>query len=230
MSSISKFVTPTLRQAGVISHTSFVIGLALIFICPFTTFSQSLYVGGKAGPTFSNYKTKTPWKEVSNIGYSVGLTAYKQMRDNIGINLELQYIQKGYYHKICNTISDKLQANYIELPVMMDYTFIVPALKNFKVHANLGFYAAYWMSAKYKMEGFDESSEDFDFESSKASRFDFGPNAGGRIEYILKNGSLSLDFRYEIGLVDLQKRINDDTANTNRALIIGVSYLKLLGK
>lgn len=80
------------------------------------------------------------------------------------------------------------------------------------------------------MEGFDESNEDFDFSANNASRFDFGPNAGGRIEYILNNGALSLDFRYEMGLVDLQKRVNDDTANTNRALIIGISYLKLLGK
>lgn len=160
----------------------------------------------------------------------MGLTAYKQLKSNWGINLELQYIQKGYYHKICNTISDKLQANYIELPIMFDYTFIVPSLRNVKGHVNLGFYTAYWSSAKYLMEGFDERSEAFDFDTNKASRIDLGPNAGGRIEYILNSGSLSLDFRYEVGVIDLQKRINDDTANTNRALIVGVSYLKLLGK
>lgn len=80
------------------------------------------------------------------------------------------------------------------------------------------------------MEGFDESDEDFDFDASNASRFDFGPNAGGRIEYILNNGSLSLDFRYELGLVDLQKRINDDTANTNRAFIVGLTFMKPLTK
>jgi hypothetical protein len=191
--------------------------------------AQSWYVGGKAGVTFSNYKTKTPWKEVSNMGYTAGLTAYRQMTSNLGLNLELQYIQKGYFHKVCNTITDKLEANYVEIPVMLDYTFIVPSLKNFKGHANLGFYTAYWVSGKYKMEGFDENSEEFDFDQSNASRFDFGPNVGGRIEYILNNGSLSLDLRYELGVIDLQKRINDDTANTNRALIFGISYLKLLG-
>ena len=80
------------------------------------------------------------------------------------------------------------------------------------------------------MEGFDQSSEDFDFEKSNASRFDIGPSGGGRIEYLLKSGSLSLDFRYELGLIDLQKKVNDNTSNTNHAWVIGISYFKLLGK
>lgn len=39
-----------------------------------------------------------------------------------------------------------------------------------------------------------------------------------RIEYLLKNGSLSLDLRYALGLADLQKQVNDNTKNSNRAL------------
>jgi hypothetical protein len=203
--------------------------LFLFAILPLAASAQIWYIGAKAGATISNYKTKTPWKEVSNVGYTAGVTAYTQIMNNFGINLELQYIQKGYYHKACNTITDQLDANYIEVPIMVDYTFLIPALKNFKAHANVGFYTAYWVSGKYKMEGFGTSSEDFDFDKSDAKRFDFGPNAGGRIEYILKNGSLSLDFRYELGVLDLQKKVDDNTSNTNRAMVIGVSYMKVLG-
>jgi len=193
--------------------------------------AQIWYVGVKAGPTFSNYKTKTPWKEVANIGYTFGAVGYKQINANIGIGVELQYIQKGYYHKVCNTITDKLKAQYLEIPVMFDYTFIIPGMKNFKVHGNAGIYAAYWLCGKYKTEGFekDDSSEDFDFDNSNAKRFDFGPNIGARLEYILKNSSLSLDLRYEMGIMDLQNRLNDNTYNNNRAFIIGVSFMKPLG-
>lgn len=157
--------------------------------------AQIWYIGIKAGPTLSNYKSKTPWKEASNLGYTFGAVGYKQMTANIGIGAELQYIQKGYFHKICNTITDKLKAQYIEVPIVFDYTFIIPGLKNFKVHGNLGIYTAYWLSGKYQTEGFetDESSEDFDFDKSNAKRFDFGPNVGGRLEYFLNNGSFSLD-------------------------------------
>jgi hypothetical protein len=199
----------------------------VLLLSPLTLYGQ-WYIGGKAGVSFSNYKTKTPWKEVSNTGIAFGVTAFKQLKPNLGLNLELQYIQKGYNHKICNDITDQLKANYLEVPVMLDYTFIVPSLKNFKGHLNGGAYFAYWMSGKYKMKGFDETSEDFDFKKSNASRFDLGPAVGGRIEYLLSNASLSLDFRYEIGILDLQDRPNDPTKNNNRALIIGLSYLKLL--
>lgn len=201
--------------------------LLFITICPFLLSAQ-WSIGGKAGVAFSNYKTKTPWKEVSNMGFAFGAVAFKQIKNNLGVSFELHYIQKGYFHKICNDISDELQANYLEVPVMVDYSFIIPSLKNFKMHGTLGVYTAYWLSGKYKMKGFDQANEDFDFKKSKASRFDFGPNAGARVEYILKNGSLSLDFRYEIGLMDLQKRVNDNTRNTNRAAIVGISYMKLL--
>lgn len=207
--------------------------ILIIFLSLYATLAsaQIWYVGIKAGPTLSNYKTKTPWKEVSNLGYTFGAVAYKQMSANIGIGVELQFIQKGYYHKICNTITDKLKAQYLEIPIVFDYTFIIPGLKNFKVHGNLGIYTAYWLSGKYQTEGFDtdQSSEDFDFDKSNAKRFDFGPNVGGRLEYFLKNGSLSLDLRYELGLLDLQDKLNDNTNNTNRAFIIGISYMKPIG-
>ena len=74
-----------------------------------------------------------------------------------------------------------------------------------------------------------ESSEDFDFENSDAKRFDFGPALGARLEYFLKNGSLSLDLRYELGIIDLQNKLNDNTNNNNRAFIIGFSYMVPLG-
>lgn len=205
--------------------------LTLLLAAPIISQAQLWYIGGNLGVSFSNYKTKTPWKEASNTGFTFGAKAFKQVNTNFGLIFELQYIQKGYNHKICNDITDQLKANYLEIPVMIDYTFIVPSLQNLKGHLNAGVYAAYWMSGKYKMTGFDESSEDFDFDKSNASRFDFGPNVGGRIEYLLKkNGSISLDFRYEIGLMDLQKQVEDGTKNTNRTFVIGVSYMKMLSK
>jgi len=205
--------------------------LIFLLLSATITPAQILFLGMKAGPTLSNYKTKTPWKEASNLGYTFGAVAFKQMSANIGVGLEVQYIQKGYYHKVCNTITDKLKAQYIEVPIVFDYTFIIPGLKNFKVHGNVGIYTAYWLSGKYITEGFvtDDTSEDFDFDQNEANRFDFGPNAGGRLEYFLKNGSLSLDLRYELGLLDLQKTVNDDTNNTNHAFIIGISYMVPIG-
>jgi hypothetical protein len=203
--------------------------ITIIFIFSAHITLAQWHVGGKAAVTLSNYKSKTPWKEASNTGFAFGFVGYKQINTTLGVHLQLEYIQKGYFHKICNTIYDKLEASYIEVPVMLDYSFLLP-LKNFKGHGTVGFYTAYWLSAKYKTKGFDESSESFDFKKNNASRFDLGPSLGARIEYVLNNGSVSLDFRYEIGLLDLQKNQNDNTKNTNRALIVGLSYIKPFGR
>lgn len=204
--------------------------LILIVITPAICQAQLWYVGAKGGVSFANYKAKTPWKEASNTGFSFGATAFKQINSHSGLNFDLIYIQKGYNHKICNEIFDQLEANYLEVPILFDYSFIVPSLQDWKAHLNVGVYGAYWLSGKYKMQGFSESGEDFDFEKSNASRFDFGPSAGGRIEYLLKNGSINLDFRYEIGLLDLQKQVEDNTKNTNKTFVVGISYLKLITK
>lgn len=207
-----------------------IILIGLLLLSSSLTQAQLLYFGGNAGVTFSNYKAKTPWKEVPNMGFSAGLKGFKQINSNYGVMLELQYIQKGYFHKVCNDVYDQLEASYVEVPIMLDYTFIVPSLQNWRGHFNVGIYGAYWISGKYKMKGYDETQEDFDFDKSNTSRFDFGPNAGGRIEYILSKGTISLDFRYELGLLDLQKQVNDNTKNVNRAFIVGLSYMKSISK
>lgn len=200
--------------------------VSAIIIVPWASDAQ--LAGIKGGVSLSNYKTQTPWKEVPNMGAAVGVVFFNQLTSNIGLELDLQFIQKGYQHKICNTITDELKANYLEVPVILDYGFFVPGSRKFKVHACAGFYAAFWLSAKYKMKGFDESSETFDFKKNKASRLDVGSQAGGRIEYILNAGSISLDIRYGLGLKDLQQAANDDIRNTNRALVLGITYLKPL--
>jgi hypothetical protein len=204
--------------------------LTILFLSLAVSASAQWSAGITAGTVLSNYKTKTPWKEAANTGFNFGATVRKQINVNYGFAADLQYIQKGYYHKICNTIFDKLKGNYIEIPIRIDYAFIIPSLKNFKGHANLGIYTAYWLSAKYETKGFDTASESFDFKHNKTSRFDIGPGIGGGIEYLLTKGSIALDVRYERGLIDLQKKANDDTSNTNRALIIGITYLMPLGK
>lgn len=204
--------------------------LLILLLLPVITHAQRWYIGGSAGTSFSNYKARTPWKEVSNMGLYFGAKAFRQLGADYGLTLELHYIQKGYFHKVCDDIYDQLEANYLEVPIMIDYAMVIPFLHNWKAHANLGIYTAYWLNGKYKTKGFDNSGEEFDFDKNKASRFDFGPNVGGRLEYLLKSGSLSLDFRYELGLADLQKQAGDDTKNVNRAFIIGLTYLKPLGK
>ena len=205
--------------------------LILLLLIPIISANaQQWSLGGKAGVTFSNFKTKTPWEEVSNTGYTVGLTAYNKFNDNFGFIIEAQYIRKGYNHQICDVYYDKLKATYLEVPMLLDYGFSVPAMENLKIHFALGFYTAYWLNGEYETKIDDEAfTEPYDLVKSGTSRFDFGPSGGARLEYLLKHSSISLDYRYEMGLIDLQKKVSDDTNNVNRAMVLGISYMLMIG-
>jgi hypothetical protein len=86
-----------------------------------------------------------------------------------------------------------------------------------------------WAMQTVKGAGDDYGNADTtDAAGNVHSIFDFGPNAGGRIEYLLNSGTLSLNFRYELGLLDLQKQAHDNTKNSNRAFLVGISYLKMI--
>ncbi len=202
--------------------------IAVALFCPTILSGQIWHAGLKAGAAFSNFKSPTPWTEAIHTGYSFGATAYKQIRNNFGLGFDLQYIQKGYNHVLCASITDKLQAEYIEVPVMADYVFLIPGIRNFKGHINVGAYGAYWVKGRYKMNGFGQSGESFEFTRSSARRFDFGPVAGGRIEWVRSHGSFSLDFRYAYGVADMLQNDDDGVRNTNRTLLIGLSYMKIL--
>ncbi|HLT73989.1 MAG TPA: porin family protein [Ohtaekwangia sp.] len=204
-----------------------IIVIALFF--PTIGFGQIWHAGIKAGVALSNFRNPTSWTEGIHTGYSFGATAYKQIRSNFGLGFEFQYQQKGYNHVLCETITDKLHAEYLEVPIMADYVFLIPGVKNLKGHVNAGGYAAYWLKGRYEMTGFGETEESFDFERSSARRFDFGPVAGGRLEWVRNHGSFSLDFRYAHGVSDMIKNKSDDTSrNTNRTFIVGLSYMRIL--
>jgi len=194
----------------------------LMLACISSPVVAQWHLGGKIGVSFSHYESKVTCTEVPKTGLFAGVTAVRDMGDHLGLGIDLLYIQKGYYHKVCNTIYDKLDANYVELPVQLTYRFVV--FKNFQAAFNLGVYSAFWLSGRYRMQGFDASVEEVSLEAF--NRLDFGPGGGGRIQYILRQGSMSLDFRYARGLVDMATNPNDDTKNINRCFTVGVAYMK----
>jgi hypothetical protein len=181
------------------------------------------YIGGRSGITLSNYKSRTSLTEVSNKGIALGVSAYKLIKAHAGVHIGLDYVEKGYQHQVCSTISDRLETAYLEMPFMFDYSF--PLIHNFRCHARAGGYAAYWMTARYKAEGYDGATGKFDFKKNQAKRFDYGPSLGLLIDYTLNNSKLGVEVKYEIGMMDMQDTASDNTRNVNRTWLIGIVYL-----
>ena len=197
----------------------FSVGLLMILN---TTFAQ-WHIGGRTGVTFSNYKTKTTYTEIANRGFAMGVAIYNQMSKHGGVSLGFDYVEKGYQHHLCSSISDRLETTYLEVPVMFDYAMSVS--RSFKVHARVGGYLGYWVAARDKAEGFDGASGEFDFDKSKARRIDYGSAVGALLEYTLSNSRIGFEIKYEQGLRDMQTSSGDNTRNVNSTWLMGLSYM-----
>jgi hypothetical protein len=199
--------------------------IALLISVP--SFAQ-LSVGLKAGVSLSDYTVKTKYNKSNKGGLAAGIVVMNNIGRNMAIQGDLLYVQKGYNHQICNQCYDKFTSTFIEVPLSLRYSFYLPKisskLDNFKAHASGGIYFSRWLNAKYETKIFDDKmSEDYVFSGEK--RADFGPNVGAGLDYALFSGSLSFDFRYSYGLVDMSAP-GSTNAQKNRSMILSLSYLK----
>lgn len=185
-------------------------------------------IGVKTGMSLSDYTVKTKYTKANKGGLAAGIVVMNTIGQNIGIQADLMYVQKGYNHRVCNQCYDKFTSTFIEVPVTLRYSFYLPKissrLANLKAHASGGIYFSRWLNARYETKVFDDKiTEDYIF--SGESRADFGPNFGAGLEYSLFSGSLVLDYRYSLGLVDMSAP-GSTNAQKNRSAIISLSYLK----
>ncbi|HZY82963.1 MAG TPA: porin family protein [Cyclobacteriaceae bacterium] len=202
--------------------------LVIILIIISIQASAQFSVGLKTGVSLSDYTVKTKYNKSNKGGLAAGLVLMNTIGTNIGVQADILYVQKGYNHQICNQCYDKFTSTFIEVPVNLRYSFYLPKisskLANLKAHASGGIYFSRWLNAKYETKIFDDKiSENYVFTGEK--RADFGPNFGAGLEYALFTGSLSLDFRYSLGVVDMSPP-GSTNAQKNRSAIISLGYLK----
>ncbi len=185
-------------------------------------------VGLRTGISLSDYTVKTKYNKSNKGGLAAGIVLMNTIGRNMAVQADLLYVQKGYNHQICNQCYDKFTTTFIEVPLALKYSFyvpkILPKLENLKVHATGGLYFSRWLNGKYETKIFDDkTTEDYEFTGEK--RADFGPNFGAGLDYALFSGTLSFDFRYSYGLVDMSAP-GSTNAQKNRSMILSLSYLK----
>jgi hypothetical protein len=178
--------------------------------------------------SMSDYTVKTKYTKSNKGGIAGGLVLMNTIGKNMGLEANILYVQKGYNHQICNQCYDKFTTTFIEIPLALRYSFYLPKisskLDDLKIHAIGGIYFSRWLNGKYETKIFDDkTSENYVFNGEK--RLDFGPNVGAGLDYALFSGSLSFDFRYSYGLVDMSAP-GSTNAQKNRSAILSLTYLK----
>lgn len=200
----------------------------ILFLFPSTAVFAQFSVGLKAGMSMSDYSVKTKYEKASKGGLAAGLVVMNTVGKNMAIQADVLYVQKGYNHQICNQCYDKFTSTFIEVPLTIKYSFYLPKistkLENLKLNVVGGLYFSRWLNAKYETKIFDDKiTQDFVFTGEK--RADLGPNFGAGLEYALFAGSMILEYRYSVGMVDMSVP-GSTNAQKNKSAILSLTYLK----
>lgn len=159
------------------------------------------------------------------IGYQIGLFYGYALTDNIVIQPEVYYVQKGHEYKESGG-SAKIDTvlNYIEVPVLFKYKFATEG--SFIPSFFVGPYAAFKASAKEKYKGFEDPEENGSIDiKDDVKSTDFGLVFGlGADLKVGETTKFIIDLRYSLGLTKVAKDSIADSKNTSLALLIGLGF------
>jgi hypothetical protein len=172
-------------------------------------YSQKFRAGGKIGmgiSSLSNWEYRSSGSENKTrpplVGFLVNLTGKYQFNDLLGLQAELQYIQKGEGLKIPGSVEGdykgKTRISYLTIPVLINVSH---AFDKILVYGVLGPYFAIGLSGKsISLEPY-AGENDLVFQEGELRRFDMGLSIGAGAGYRLGPGDVFLDLRYDLGFM-----------------------------
>jgi outer membrane protein W len=164
-----------------------------------------LSVGAKAGFNFSNISnTPSYWEPYKDYktGFTGGLVLLYEFNDQLAIQPELLYSQKGVQSNLYEGIilvDVTASFNYVELPILLRYQ--VPLKGKFKPFVFAGPCISYSLSSELELSA-SILSVTLDI-GSLSHVSDFGLVAGGGFGYEVGNGLLVLDARVYYGFTNV---------------------------
>lgn len=199
------------------------------------SFTKEFYLGAKGGMIFSRVKFKPSVEQNVFIGNSAGLVFRMISEPHVGIQVEFNYLQKGWQEKPLTGETQNYfhKLNYFDIPVMTHANLGSGA---FRFTLNLGPTVAFLLSDS---QGMNPASPGISMNPPIPywgqpidSSIDFLFTGGVGIEYHFKRaGALALDTRVFYSLTNLYngKNYGYDPSQTN-GLQVTLAYLYRLNK
>ncbi|MCB0517973.1 MAG: PorT family protein [Lewinellaceae bacterium] len=219
----------------------------LLMMAGVSVFGQ-VFIGPKAGVTFSNYGLSSDDKDVYNsnlnLGFLGGVTFEIPFSSRFGMQAEVYFSQKGAIFRRneneSNTtrypfkcVHEKL--NYVEVPILFRYRFQGRPLGGF---ISTGGALARTFGGK-RIEGSKEKGTKRTIEVGSGANDDYkatdiGFVIGGGLSYELGFGELIFDARYILGLVKMGEVTNDNPDylygnGTNRSIQLSLGIIFPIG-
>lgn len=177
------------------------------------------------------------WRYNNRWGMDFGAVGQYDFTDWFAVRAELNYLQRGYsQHRTgMNAGTEyKYRHNYLVMPLMASFSFGGEKLRGF---VNGGIYGGYWLSGSVK-GGFKDHDDDgivlpidqdYDFNSTRDNRWDFGYVGGIGVEYRwAAHWAAQVEARYYYSVTSITKDymlIKDGRYNSTVSLQAGVFYI-----
>jgi hypothetical protein len=190
------------------------LALFLAFAMPAT--AQKFHYGIKAGINGAVQSGIAEYYNNNNIRYGLtaGLTGSYHFNDNMILQAELNYDQKGSHSSSVDTHFD-----YISIPVLFDYSFGHTYHTKLSIHLNAGPYVAFLANAKETktIDGIKQTTDLMD----SAHKAEFGALAGVGFRQPVGKHFLFWDVRLTLGLTHFL--LNDNSTN-NKMISVTMGY------
>jgi len=196
------------------------------------------YLGIKAGynygtASFGHALQRINIVEGYNPGVHVGLIGINYMEKNIGLQVELNYTQKGWTQLFDNNVPKFItDLNYIEMPMYMN---VYIGRKKTRMYFNLGIYAEYLLGVKASEIPTDTQDYDFHpYDSSRDRKFGYGMIAGGGFYCDFSFGTILIQGAFSYGISNVLDPVTEDSGIPDLSNLItstvSVAYMIKLAK
>ena len=183
--------------------------LFALFLLSGISFAQ---VGVSIGANVDKFQGNSEYDLHYRTGIAVGIY-YDYPGSGFGFMPEILYSQKGATFSSSTVVTGHLvtgdatmKYDYIELPLLGKYSF--EALGNFRPFLLAGPYVGILINSKMSVLGTDQTLAQtalVESDISDQQKFDFGITFGGGVSYNLGKIGLNINFRYSIGMLNVDK-------------------------
>jgi len=178
-----------------------------------------IYIGTSHGVIGSMVRFDPAVSQNYLLGYNGGLVFRYIAEKNVGMQLELNYSQRGWSE---STLNYERQLNYIEMPFM---THIYVGHKS-RVFLNLGPKISYLISEKININSTVNSTE-VQHTTAVQNPFDYGLCSGLGLLFNIKGNIIQLETRANFGLSDIfsNKKIDYFDTSNNINLSVNLAWM-----
>lgn len=196
--------------------------LAICFVAPVR--SQSLHLGAKGGPTFTNFDIDSDdsFDYVTLSSFSIGAYVIIGLSDVISLQPEVLYSRKGADVEAeasgqTRTVGS-IELDYLEIPLLVNINLGFAPIVSPRILA--GITPAFYLSGT--TNGIEGDTRDI--EDGVITDLDVGITGGAGIGFDAGDLHLTFDIRYTLGLTNINDNSGDDAnvKNTSLAFLFGI--------